>query len=86
MLVPLGLIVFGWSAQKRTHWIIPLLGVAVFCCGTQIAFISIQAYIVDAFEAYAASALAGISVLRGILCCILTVMGFKLYVSLGYGW
>lgn len=86
ILAPLGLIVFGWSAQERTHWIVPLLGVAIFCCGNQIAYVSIQTYIIDAFEAYAASALAGSAVARGVVGSILTVFGFKLYVGLGYGW
>lgn len=86
VLAPLGLVVFGWSAQKQTHWIVPLLGVAVFTCGNQIAYVSIQTYIIDAFETYAASALAGSAVSRGVVGCILTVFGFKLFVGLGYGW
>ncbi len=85
-LVPIGLIIFGWSAQEQTHWIIPLLGNAIFCCGLQIAYVSVQVYIVDAFEIYAASALASSAVSRGVISCVLTVFGFKLYVSLGYGW
>ena len=85
-LVPIGLIVFGWSVQEQTHWVIPFLGVAIFCCGFQVAYISVQVYIVDAFEIYAASALAGSAVSRGVISCVLTVFGFKLYVSLGYGW
>ena len=83
---PAGLIIFGWTAQEQTHWIIPLLGRAIFGCGTQISYISMQVYIVDTFERYAASALAAISVSRGILGCILTVLGFKIYVALDYGW
>ena len=83
---PAGLVIFGWTAQEQTHWIIPLLGRAIFGCGTQIAYISMQVYIIDTFERYAASALAAISVSRGILGCILTVLGFKIYVALDYGW
>lgn len=86
LLAPLGLIIFGWSAQKQTHWIIPLLGLAIFCCGTQIGLFSIQIYVVDSFEVYGASALAGISISRGVIGCVLTIIGFKLFVSLGYGW
>ena len=82
-LSPVGLIVFAWTAQEQMHWIYPLLGSAIFCCGTQVAYISTQVYIVDAFEAYAASALAGGAVARGFVGCILTMLGFKLYVSLG---
>ena len=84
-LPPIGLIIFGWSAQKQTHCIISMLGVAIFCCGTQIAYITIQVYVVDTFETYAASTLAGIAVTRGVIGCVLTIIGFKLFVSLGYG-
>ncbi len=86
ILAPLGLVVFAWSAHEQTHWIIPLLGVAIFCCGIQIAFISIQVYLVDAFEPYSASALAGSALSKAVVGCVFTTIGFKLFVSLGYGW
>ncbi len=86
ILVPLGVIVFGWTAQKQTHWVLPLLGTAIISCGTQIGYISIQIYIVDAFETYSASALAGVAFARGVIGCVLTIIGFRIFVSLGYGW
>lgn len=81
-----GLIIHGWTAQARLHWILPLLGQAVFSTGNQMAYVSIQVYLVDVFEAYAASALAGAALARGLVGCLLTVFGFKLYLKLGYGW
>jgi multidrug resistance protein len=31
--VPFGLLIYGWSAQKMTHWIVPDIGVAIFNFG-----------------------------------------------------
>jgi hypothetical protein len=31
--VPLGLLIYGWSAQRVTHWIVPDIGVAIFNFG-----------------------------------------------------
>lgn len=48
--------------------------------------ISIQTYLVDSFQQYAASALAAIIVLRCTFGAIFTIFGAKLYEKLGYGW
>ncbi|CAF9935930.1 hypothetical protein IMSHALPRED_010397 [Imshaugia aleurites] len=86
LLIPIGLLLFGWSAQARAHWALPLLGAAIFSCGMQIAYVSIQVYTVDTFRMYAASALAANAVSRGVVGCILTILGFQVFESLGYGW
>lgn len=86
LLIPIGLFLFGWSAQARAHWVLPLLGAAIFSCGMQIAYVSIQVYTVDTFRTYAASALAANAVARGVVGCILTILGFKVFESLEYGW
>ncbi|KAL4912109.1 major facilitator superfamily domain-containing protein [Aspergillus aurantiobrunneus] len=85
-IVPLGLIVFGWSAEKQTHWIVPLLGACVFGMGMLMGYVSIHVYLVDAFGTFAASALAAAVVTRCLLTCVLTVVGFQLYRRLGYAW
>lgn len=84
--VPIGLFCYGWSAQAHTHWIVPNLGIAIFGTGTQLGVQCLQAYIVDTYGQFTASALAAASALRS-----LTGFGFplfapKLYQSLDYGW
>lgn len=86
LLIPIGLLFFGWSAQARLHWVLPLLGAAIFSCGMQIAYVSIQVYTVDTFRTYAASALAANAIARGLVGCTLTILGFKVFESLDYGW
>ncbi|KAF9811719.1 hypothetical protein IEO21_06475 [Rhodonia placenta] len=62
--VPIGLFWYGWSAQARIQWIMPVradVGIGIFGLGLMMAYLSIQLYLVDAFE-FAASALAASSV------------------------
>ncbi|KAJ7364004.1 major facilitator superfamily domain-containing protein [Mycena albidolilacea] len=86
IFVPAGLFIYGWSAQFQTHFMVPLLGAAIFAFGMLITYICIQTYLVDAFAEYAASALAATIILRSICGAVFSIVGAKLYERLGYGW
>lgn len=58
-LMPIGLLIFGWTAHAETHWIGPQIGQVVIALGLMLAFNSIQNFIVDAFFPYSAAAVAG---------------------------
>jgi DHA1 family multidrug resistance protein-like MFS transporter len=30
----------GWTAQAETHWIVPMIGIAIFCFGLMQGFVS----------------------------------------------
>jgi multidrug resistance protein len=64
ILVPVGLFWFAWSSFTSVHWIVPILGSAVFGVGTLLTFSGVWTFLVDAYPAYAASALAANSFLR----------------------
>ncbi|KAF2741346.1 MFS general substrate transporter [Polyplosphaeria fusca] len=86
LLVPIGLFWYGWSAQAKVFWLMPNIGVALFCAGTIIGFQSIQTYLVDSYTRYAASATAAATVLRS-----LAGFGFPLFApamlsALDFGW
>ncbi|MCJ1470145.1 hypothetical protein MMC07_008790 [Pseudocyphellaria aurata] len=85
-LVPIGLLWYGWSAQYRVHWIVPIVGTAFIGVGTLFAFLPIQMYLVDAFEIYAASAIATNTVVRSLFGATLPLAGSPLYTTLGLGW
>lgn len=85
-LVPVGLIVFGWTTEKEVHWVLPLLGVVIFSTGMLMAYVSIQTYVVDVYEEYGASVLAAVIVARCTTSCVFSVTGFQLYKALGYAW
>ncbi|KAK6341422.1 hypothetical protein TWF696_008498 [Orbilia brochopaga] len=85
-LVPLGLLIYGWSAQAKTHWIVPNIGATIFSAGSIMGFQSIQTYIIDTYTRYAASAVASITVLRSLAGFGFPLFAPAMYNKLGYGW
>ncbi|KIV78494.1 hypothetical protein, variant 1 [Exophiala sideris] len=86
LLIPIGLVWYGWSADKHVHWIMPILGTCIVGLGLLATFMSVQTYLVDAFHRYAASAIAANTVLRSLVGAFLPLAGPALYSSLGLGW
>ncbi|KAF2785975.1 MFS general substrate transporter [Melanomma pulvis-pyrius CBS 109.77] len=86
VVVPIGLLVYGWTAQMRAHWMLPVVGLAI--CGFSVAttLISSSSYLVDAFGIYAASAIAAIITLRCVAGVVLPLAGPALFAKLGLGW
>jgi len=41
-LMPVGLLIFAWTAQAEIHWIAPQIGMAFVAIGLMLAFNSIQ--------------------------------------------
>uniref|UniRef100_A0A0D2XEJ4 Major facilitator superfamily (MFS) profile domain-containing protein n=1 Tax=Fusarium oxysporum (strain Fo5176) TaxID=660025 RepID=A0A0D2XEJ4_FUSOF len=81
-LLPIGLFVYGWTAEYKVHWIVPIIFTGFSGAGLIFSFI----YMIDAFTTYAASALAATSVIRSIVGGCLPIAGLPLYSALGYGW
>ncbi|KAI0053811.1 multidrug resistance protein 4 [Auriscalpium vulgare] len=82
--IPVGLFWYGWSAEAKLHWIMPIIGTAIFAFGFMTAFLPIQLYLVDAFT-YAASALAAASVLRSLFGFAFPLFGAQMFDALGTG-
>ncbi|KAI6299770.1 hypothetical protein MCOR07_003730 [Pyricularia oryzae] len=86
VLFPAGLLIYGWAVEYGVHWAVPMLGTAVSGFASIPIFIGVQTYLIDAFEEYAASAVAANAVLRGLVGALLPLSGLALYRSLGWGW
>ncbi|KAK8145614.1 hypothetical protein G3M48_004229, partial [Beauveria asiatica] len=86
VLLPAGLFIYGWTAQYKVHWIVPIIGTAIMGVGNLVIFMSLQLYLVDTFTIYAASALAANSVVRSLLGAVLPLAGGPMYEKLGLGW
>ncbi|CAH0043434.1 unnamed protein product [Clonostachys solani] len=85
--VPIGMFWYGWSAEKQTHWIVPIIATTVFGFGYLLVLMPTQLYLVDAFGAEAAaSALAANTILRCLFAAFLPLAGPSLYARLGLGW
>ncbi|KIW16594.1 hypothetical protein PV08_03782 [Exophiala spinifera] len=85
-LIPAGLFVYGWSAEYKVHWIVPILGTFFFGAGMIITFMPIGTYLVDSYTTYAASAMAANTVLRSIGGALLPLAGRNMYAALSLGW
>lgn len=85
LVVPVGLFWYGWSAQAKVHFIMPIVGTAIFGFGIMTASLAIQLYLVDTFT-YAASAVAAASTLRSLLGFAFPLFGQQMFAALGYGW
>ena len=86
LLVPIGLFMYGWSAQTHVHWIVPDIGACLMCAGVIIGFQCIQTYLVDSYTRYAASAIAAATVLRSLAGFGFPLFAPAMYRALDYGW
>ncbi|KAH8730995.1 major facilitator superfamily domain-containing protein [Phaeosphaeriaceae sp. PMI808] len=86
-ITPLGLFMYGWSAQYQMHWIVPILGTFIIGLGSLFIVIPGQIYLVDSFgAAAAASALAANMLVRSPFGAFLDLAAAPLYHRLGLGW
>lgn len=85
-LLPVTFFWYGWSADKAVHWAVPVIGLIPFGLGIIGIWLPIQAYLVDAYSAYAASVLASFSVMRSVVAAFLPLAGPQMFESLGVGW
>ncbi|KAM3497315.1 hypothetical protein MY10362_009331 [Beauveria mimosiformis] len=86
MLIPISFFWYGWAADQHTHWIVPIIGIIPFSAGIIGVWTPANAYIIDAFPEYAASALAGFAVIRCTIGAFLPLAAPAMYASLGLGW
>jgi MFS family permease len=82
--IPIGLFWYGWSAETRIHWIMPMIGAGIFGFGYVNVVLSVYLYLVDAF-AFTASAVSAAAVFQSLLGFVFPLFGQDMYVKLGYG-
>ncbi|KAF2450143.1 cycloheximide resistance protein [Karstenula rhodostoma CBS 690.94] len=86
ILVPVGLFLYGWSAEERVHWIVPVIGTAILGGAMMIIFMPGLTYLIDAYTVYAASVSAAATVFRSLIGALLPLAGNAMYDALGVGW
>ncbi|CAN3372770.1 hypothetical protein DIURU_004741 [Diutina rugosa] len=97
--IPVGLIWFGWSAQKKLHWIMPGIGSGLFAFGLVCVFQSSQSYFIDmsihkttneqgteVIINFSASSVAAAAMFRSIFGFTFPLFAPKMYQAMGYGW
>lgn len=86
IIIPVGLIWYGWSAQHKLHWIMPGIGSAIFAVGLVGVFQAIQGYLIDMNPRFAASSVAAAALFRSLFGFSFPLFASKMYAKLGYGW
>ncbi|KAK5047253.1 hypothetical protein LTR84_006775 [Exophiala bonariae] len=76
----------GWTARSDIHWIVPMLAGVPFGMGLELVFISMLNYLADAYDVFAASALASSAFSRSIFAVLLPLAAGPMYERLGIPW
>ncbi|CAN6625606.1 polyamine transporter 1 [Trichomonascus vanleenenianus] len=86
LIMGVGLIWYGWSAQEKMMWLMPTVGTGIYGFGLPLMFQCIQNYLIDMNPRFAASAVAAAAVFRSLFGFAFPLFGAEMYASLGYGW
>lgn len=79
ILIPAGLLWFGWAAQKHAPRPVVDAGALIFAIGIILSTQAMQQYLIEAYREHVGSAAAASQFLRNIFAP-------ALFSSLGYGW
>ncbi|KAH8803030.1 major facilitator superfamily domain-containing protein [Xylogone sp. PMI_703] len=85
-IVPIGLFMFAWTTYSSVHWIVPIIGSAIFGIGNILVFSGIFTFLVDSYPLYAASSLAANSFARSTFGAVFPLFGVQMYHKLGDQW
>lgn len=86
VLIPVGLLWYGWSASARVFPLVPDLGVFVFAAGAVAVLNITSLYLVDVYGKGSASATGAVYILRALGGFAFPLFAHQLYETLGLGW
>lgn len=86
LFVPAGLFLYGWAAEKKLQWAIPLVGTGFVGFSLILTLITTQTYLIDSFPIYGASAIAVVEICLALSGGLFPLIGPPLYDRLGLGW
>jgi hypothetical protein len=85
LLIPAGLLIYGWSARFKVIWILPDTGILIFGFGIRFTTQCMQMYTLDVYPTYIASAASLMQIMRGISGFVFPIFAVYTYRRLGYG-
>ncbi|KAH9950927.1 MFS polyamine transporter [Amylocystis lapponica] len=85
IILPAGLFVAGWGAQKGAPWIVPDIGFFLLGGGINFIWLGMQSYVIDTYAPHTASALAAMTFLRSLAGFGFPLFAPTMYGALGYG-
>ncbi|KAF2753529.1 MFS general substrate transporter [Pseudovirgaria hyperparasitica] len=70
-VLPAGFLIYGWTVEYRTYFILPIIGSALIAMGVMYNYMPSQMYLVDCFAVHPVSATGAASVVRSIVSAVL---------------
>jgi hypothetical protein len=86
LLAPVGLFIYGWTAEHRLHWAAVDTGVFIAMFGAQMSGMAWQAYIMDAYADHTSSARAATQFSASLTAFLFPLFVPGMYRAMGYGW
>ena len=81
--VTAGMFLFGWAARSSIHWLVPTIGITMYCgCGFAVG-LGIFIYLPLSYPQYAASLFAANDALRSSFAAAAILFGRPLYINMG---
>jgi multidrug resistance protein len=84
--IPVGLFWYGWSAEYKTHWIVPELGTVFVGIGMNALMMCVSTYFIDSYPRYEASAVAATTAVRSLIGALVPLFGRSMYEAMSLGW
>jgi MFS family permease len=86
LTIPIGLFWFAWTNSTSIHWIASVLALVPFGFGLILIYLGIVNYLIDSYTIFAASVLAGMSVMRYLFGAAFPLFTPYMYRALGVHW
>lgn len=86
LLLPISLFWFAWTSYPSIHWIVPIIASVFFGLGIYIVILSFLSYVVDSYQTYSASSLAGVILVRNLVGAGFPLFSTQMYERLGNEW
>ncbi|KAJ8591034.1 MFS general substrate transporter [Rhizopogon salebrosus TDB-379] len=84
--LPIGMIIYAWTARPEIHWIAPAIGLTVFMSGAFVIYMVVFLYLADCYGTYASSAIAGMSLCRNFAAGAFPLFTTQMFARLTYRW
>ena len=86
LLLPATLLMYGWTLDRETMWLGPVVGSGLVAFVSMHSYIPVQIYVVEVYTLHTASATGAMSIVRSAFAAVLPLAADPLYARLGYGW
>jgi hypothetical protein len=86
ILLPAALLLYGWTLERQTLWLAPIVGSGLVAFATMYSYIPVQIYTIDVYTLHAASATGAMSIIRSAISALVPLGANPLHTHLGYGW